>query len=210
MANPRPTQLVGRLARCDKNLRGNVTEESEAQASSLQRKANLADLTNVPVARDNLGLGSAATEDITAFDPAGAAAAAQAAAEAASLPLHGKADSAIDADYATVAGSTIGTGKLEATFAAPTTVVPLGHLTTHAKAFYVVIVIDTPFSPGARISVGDALNQESLVALLDVDTQTPDSYAVEPNFEYGADTPINLYITGLPTTGSGVVTVFYL
>jgi hypothetical protein len=41
---------------------------------SLQRSTNLSDLTNVGAARTNLGLGSAATQPSSAFDPAGAAA----------------------------------------------------------------------------------------------------------------------------------------
>lgn len=43
--------------------------------------ANLGDLGDVTIARVNLGLGSAAVEDVSAFDPAGAAAAAQAASD---------------------------------------------------------------------------------------------------------------------------------
>lgn len=45
----------------------------------LLRANNLSDLTNVPAARTNLGLGTAATQNSTAFDPAGAATAAVAA-----------------------------------------------------------------------------------------------------------------------------------
>jgi hypothetical protein len=58
---------------------------SAALAASLQRSSNLGDLTNVVTARTNLGLGSAALQPSSAFDVAGAAAAAQ----AASQPLDG-------------------------------------------------------------------------------------------------------------------------
>lgn len=50
---------------------------------------NLSDLQSVPAARINLGLGSAATQSISAFDAAGAAITAQSNAEAASVPITG-------------------------------------------------------------------------------------------------------------------------
>jgi len=51
-----------------------------AVASSLQRASNLSDLANTTTARSNLGLGSAAVADTSAFDSAGSATTAQAAA----------------------------------------------------------------------------------------------------------------------------------
>jgi hypothetical protein len=60
-----------------------------AQAASLQKSANLSDLSSAGAARTSLGLGSAATASATAFDAAGAASAAQAAAEAYALPKAG-------------------------------------------------------------------------------------------------------------------------
>lgn len=56
-----------------------ATAQATAQSSSLQRSNNLSDLSNVTTARTNLGLGSAATQNTSAFDSNGAAASAQAA-----------------------------------------------------------------------------------------------------------------------------------
>lgn len=63
----------------------NDTASAAATAASgtfLVASNNLSDLTNKPLARLNLGLGTAATANAAAFDPAGAATAAQVAAEA--------------------------------------------------------------------------------------------------------------------------------
>jgi hypothetical protein len=63
--------------------------ETDADAAFLSKSANLSDLSSASSARSNLGLGTGATSDSSDFDPAGSAAAAQSAAEAASMPLSG-------------------------------------------------------------------------------------------------------------------------
>lgn len=58
-----------------------------ASSAVAQTASNLSDLASAASARTNLGLGSAAVQGSSAFDAAGAAATAQANAEAASLPV---------------------------------------------------------------------------------------------------------------------------
>ena len=58
-----------------------TTRAQTAEALALQKASNLSDLGNAATARTNLGLGTAATQSSSAFDPAGAASTAQANAE---------------------------------------------------------------------------------------------------------------------------------
>lgn len=62
---------------------------SAATIGGLLAASNLSDLPSTPTARTNLGLGSAATQAMTAFDAAGLASTAQANAQAASIPVTG-------------------------------------------------------------------------------------------------------------------------
>lgn len=61
----------------------------QSSSGALLAANNLSDVVSVSAARTSLGLGSAATQNTSAFDAAGAASTAQAAAEAASVPIAG-------------------------------------------------------------------------------------------------------------------------
>ena len=69
----------------DSVARSTATNAQTLAASALKQGNNLSDLGSPSAARANLGLGTAATQNISAFDAAGAASSAQAAAIAASL-----------------------------------------------------------------------------------------------------------------------------
>ncbi len=89
--------------------------QAAAVASSAQRASNLADLADAAAARTSLGLGTAATESSTLFDPAGAADAAQAAAIAASAQ---RAANLADLASAATARTNLGLGTAATTAAA--------------------------------------------------------------------------------------------
>lgn len=71
------------------NSDGTLQGGAVTSAGALGKSNNFSDVANVVTARANLGLGSAATQNTSAFDAAGAATAAQNAAEAASVPKAG-------------------------------------------------------------------------------------------------------------------------
>ena len=71
------------------NSDGTVQSSALSSAGGLLASNNLSDVQSASVSRTNLGLGTAATQSSSAFDAAGAASAAQAAAETASLPKAG-------------------------------------------------------------------------------------------------------------------------
>lgn len=89
------------------NPNGYIT--SAALSGYLQGANNLSDLSSALTARANLGLGSAATQSSSAFDAAGAAAAAQSAAEAAGLQ---KSNNLSDVASASTARANLGLGSL--------------------------------------------------------------------------------------------------
>jgi len=68
-------------------LEEEITRAQTAENEALKKADNLSDLANASTARTNLGLGTAAIENSTAFDTAGSAETAQHAAETASIPL---------------------------------------------------------------------------------------------------------------------------
>jgi hypothetical protein len=65
-----------------------VGSAATVQAASLQKANDLSDVTSVSISRTNLGLGTAATQNTTAFDAAGTAAAAIAAAITSTAPAN--------------------------------------------------------------------------------------------------------------------------
>ena len=76
-ANTWGTTLNSAIIAIDAQMHGNA-------GAACQTANNLSDLANAGTARTNLGLGSAATQSSGAFDAAGAASAAQGAAQASS------------------------------------------------------------------------------------------------------------------------------
>lgn len=86
------------------NLNSEVTRAQAAEAAALQKTSNFSDVPNKPLARTNLGLDSAATQPISAFDAVGSAATEQ------TRALAAEATKANDAAVVHLAGTETVTG----------------------------------------------------------------------------------------------------
>jgi len=74
----------------------------------------------------------------------------------------------------------------------------------------VEIAINSPFSPGATLTIGDFGDNSRLLAADDNDpSRSGDRYRVEPDLEYPSGGQASLYIAGAPVLGTGTVVLLY-
>jgi hypothetical protein len=72
----------------------------------------------------------------------------------------------------------------------------------------VKLTINSVFNTGT-VSVGDSINNSSLMATTDNDLTYKGTFLNEIDYVYTSATVINLYLNGLPTTGSGKVIISF-
>lgn len=143
---------------------------------ALLKANNLDDLTNIPLARINLGLLSAATHAATDFDLAGAAAAAQAAAIAASDPVGSAAAAQAAAEAASdPAGSAATVAAAKANKGINADITALTALSITAKSTSYVVVngdqtIEMDASGGARTVTYSPSTVAGRVTVIKIDT----------------------------------------
>jgi len=88
----------------------------------------------------------------------------------------------------------------------------LGNIPTQAMVQSAVVIIDSAFDGGLGITIGDIINQDSLMAAAENIPTVPGTYNKNSNYEYMLFTPINAYFTlaaAPATTGSGIIIIYY-
>jgi len=85
----------------------------------------------------------------------------------------------------------------------------IGLVTNNLHISEIEIIFDTPFNSGITFTIGDSINNARLMSALDNEPQVVAKYAVDADYKYGSSTNVYLYISGVPTQGSGTVHLYY-
>ena len=109
-------------------------------------------------------------------------------------------------------GATGGGGKLELQFAAADLVSTLnvGSIPSTLRVFKIQVDILSPFNNGVQFSVGIESDNSLLFELNGQDCATVESYNASMSKKVATAIILYPYYAILPTTGSGILTIFYL
>ena len=90
-------------------------------------------------------------------------------------------------------------------------VVNLGTVGQNTRAVEVSVAVTSAFDGTFELSIGDSVSNSRLMAMTENDLSTVGNYLSSPVYEYpsGADTPVNIYLTGTATVGSASVVVTF-
>lgn len=89
--------------------------------------------------------------------------------------------------------------------------IELGTIGQNARAVEITVEVYTAFDGNFEISIGDAGNSSRLLSIAENDLQYLGTYVVTSPYQFpsGADTTLNIYVTGTATIGSAKVTVTF-
>lgn len=85
----------------------------------------------------------------------------------------------------------------------------IGIILANLRIFKVSVNVITPFNEGTLV-IGDSSAHGRLMVAADSNLLTVHDFHVEPDYKYSLDTEIKTWFeTGNPTTGTGVIIVYY-
>jgi len=85
----------------------------------------------------------------------------------------------------------------------------IGNVPNNLNISEVEIEIITLFDDGILLTIGDSIDNEQLMSSLENEPQVALKFSKDSDYKYSVATDIYLYISGIPTQGSGKIRVYF-